>query len=88
MPPRTQSAASRPLPQRAAGVAQRVAALLHRLRSPGGSCVAAAKASIWCATPSVPSRWLSASLKCVTSEISSTCGSALSRTQADRGPQA
>ena len=49
-------------------------------RSPGRSCVTAAKRATCCATPWGPS----ASLKWVMSEISSTCGSALSRVQADR----
>ena len=59
---------------------RKVAALLLTLRSPGRSRVASSKRAICSAMPLRPS----ASLKCVMSEISSTCGKAFSRVQAER----
>ena len=59
---------------------RRVAALLLTLRSPGRSRVASSNKAICAAMPLGPS----ASLKWVMSEISSTCGKAFSRVQAER----
>ncbi|MDT4819200.1 hypothetical protein FQZ97_523140 [compost metagenome] len=72
MPGRTQS-------PRVRGAWRSVAALLAMERSPGRSRVARSNTSSWCSMPRGPS----ASLKCVMSEISSTCGSALRRVQAE-----
>ena len=57
-----------------------MAALLLKERSPGKSCVTDSKACSCAAMPSGPS----ASLKCVISEMSSTCGNAFSRVHAAR----
>jgi hypothetical protein len=82
MPSRTQSPASvlTPSPRSGDDAWRRMAALLHSERSPGRSRVAASNAATWCAMPRAPS----ASLKWVMSDISSTCGSALSRAHAAR----
>mgnify|MGYP003333800519 CR=1 FL=1 len=58
----------------------RQAALLAKLRSPPKSRVASSNTRSWCSMPRSPS----ASLKWVMCEISSTCGKACKRAQADR----
>ena len=75
MPGRTQSAATA-----ASTPCRRAAALLEVVRSPGKSCAAFSNTCICAVTPVGPS----ASLKCVITEISSTCGNWFKRVHADR----